>query len=314
MRKFLSVLIACIAVFAAHAEQWAQVGIPVTCLRATPAHSSEQVSQAILATPLKITEKKGDWYKVNTPDGYTGWVRSNTVKLRSEADMARWRQTPRAVCKNWTSRLYNEAYEPDGYCTYGVFLSTSDEPEVEPGWLEVTPPDGNSHFARASDFYRSTEDWEQACSRSGASEVIAVAMSMLGAPYLWGGASSLAPDCSGFTQTAYMAAGMLLPRDTSMQIKCGEAVDGISDAKPGDLVFYGDNGQVNHVAIYLGDKRIIHSSGHVRICRMNERASGNEELYTDKPMSIRRVLGVSGTKADEAAPGVPSLVRSNWYF
>lgn len=81
--------------------------------------------------------------------------------------------------------------------------------------------------------------------------------SYLGVPYVWGGtnpASGL--DCSGLVQTAAREVGVKLPRVTYDQQHAGVAVDGIENAKPGDLIICHKSG---HVAVYIGDGIAIHA-------------------------------------------------------
>lgn len=78
--------------------------------------------------------------------------------------------------------------------------------------------------------------------------------------YLWGGATAPNYDCSGLVQSAFMAAGIQLPRDSYQQEDFTERVER-EDLQPGDLVFFGTPKRTTHVAIYLGDGQYIHSSG-----------------------------------------------------
>jgi cell wall-associated NlpC family hydrolase len=88
-------------------------------------------------------------------------------------------------------------------------------------------------------------------------DFVATAESLLGAPYLWGGKSSLGVDCSGLVQLSLQAAGVACPRDTYMQeAALGTAVPA-SDLKRGDLIFW-----KGHVAIAGGADTIIHANAH----------------------------------------------------
>lgn len=314
MRSLWLALFLALPAFMLHADRWAQVSIPVTCMRSAPGHASEQCSQAILGYPLRVTDEQGDWYRVKSADGYAGWVRSNTVVPLTQEEFDDWRKARRVVCRSWLTRLFDREVAPAGYAPYGSILLADGPQEEDSAWLAVRAPGSETPLrVKAEEVWEDTSQWTGSFANADAYTVINAARSMLGAPYLWGGTSSLAPDCSGFTQTAFMAAGMLLPRDTYMQVECGVEVPSLDQALPGDLVFYGNDRRVNHVAIYLGNKRIIHSSGHVRVCRM-EPLEGDEELYTDTPMCIRRVLGVPSATAGEAAPGVPAIAGNPWFF
>ena len=291
------------------ATRRAQVKIPVCYMRTTPSHAAEQSSQAILGTPVTILSQKGDWYNVRTPDGYTGYIRCNSLQPMSEDDYDRWLKADKVVCIS----LFEQLLPDKGYATYGTVLECMRTDKAS-GVFELRLPDGDTTFVSySSGAWIPLEEWKQLCSQADASQVINIAKGMLGYPYLWGGNTSLAADCSGLTQLAYKAAGMLLPRDTSMQINCGTEISSIDEALPGDLIFYGTGGKVNHVAIYLGEGSIIHSSGCVRICRISDDAPGDYELYTDKPLCIRRILGVASLGQDDATHAVPTLFSNSIY-
>jgi len=95
------------------------------------------------------------------------------------------------------------------------------------------------------------------------SDVVAVAYTQLGMPYVWGGASPQTSfDCSGLVQWAYSQVGVRLPRTAQMQYDATERV-APSDLRVGDLVFFQICCQppdtVTHVGIYIGNGRMIHS-------------------------------------------------------
>jgi len=83
-----------------------------------------------------------------------------------------------------------------------------------------------------------------------------VARRYLGTPYLWGGMTERGIDCSGLVHMAYRRLGRLVPRDADQQEEAGVEVD---ELRPGDLVTYGD--PVDHIAFWIGDGRILHSTG-----------------------------------------------------
>ncbi len=87
------------------------------------------------------------------------------------------------------------------------------------------------------------------------SSVVDYATQFVGNPYVWGGTSlTNGADCSGFVQSVYSNFGVSLPRTSYEQQNAGREVS-YSDAQPGDLICYG-----GHVAIYMGNGRIVHAS------------------------------------------------------
>lgn len=87
--------------------------------------------------------------------------------------------------------------------------------------------------------------------------IVKMALSCAGNPYVWGGTSlTSGADCSGFVQTLYRSFGYSLPRIACDQAKVGTQIK-VSDAAPGDLIFFARNGYVYHVAMYAGDGKTI---------------------------------------------------------
>lgn len=103
-------------------------------------------------------------------------------------------------------------------------------------------------------------------SSDAAKVAIAYARTKLGVPYLWGGNGTKAQggrfDCSGLTKAAYAKAGINLPRVANDQWNASDNHPRRSELKPGDLVFFGQAGNsrsIHHVAIYIGDGKMLHA-------------------------------------------------------
>lgn len=91
-------------------------------------------------------------------------------------------------------------------------------------------------------------------------EVVNFALQFEGNPYVYGGTSlTNGADCSGFVMSVFANFGYSLPRVAAAQCDASTKKD-MSQLEPGDLVFYG-SGYIDHVALYIGDGKIIHASG-----------------------------------------------------
>jgi hypothetical protein len=92
-------------------------------------------------------------------------------------------------------------------------------------------------------------------------EPVEEARRYLGSPYLWGGMTERGIDCSGLVHMSFRALGRLVPRDADQQEEAGSPIEE-SDLRPGDLITYGDadKSAATHVAFWVGDGRILHST------------------------------------------------------
>ena len=90
------------------------------------------------------------------------------------------------------------------------------------------------------------------------SSVMASARSFVGTPYLWGGRSGWAVDCSGFTNLVYRVHGVRLPRDADDQAIRGRRV-AIGAQRPSDLMFFQHGTTIDHVGFYAGGGKLLHA-------------------------------------------------------
>lgn len=100
-------------------------------------------------------------------------------------------------------------------------------------------------------------DGEQApiAVNAASGDIVSIAMSLLGVPYVYGGSSPAGFDCSGFTQYVYGLAGISIPRTSGAQGAAGVSVPA-SEAQPGDLVWHA----YGHVGIYAGNGMVIEAT------------------------------------------------------
>ncbi|MEU2896215.1 NlpC/P60 family protein [Streptomyces sp. NPDC001273] len=128
----------------------------------------------------------------------------------------------------------------------------------------TTPPSSDSSYA------------------TKAEKALAFARAQIGKPYVWGATGPGSYDCSGLTQAAWKAAGVTIPRTTYDQVDAGTTVS-VSQAQPGDLVFFYDD--ITHVGIYIGNGNgmMIHAPKPGTYVR-------EESIFYDGESSIHSVV------------------------
>lgn len=92
-------------------------------------------------------------------------------------------------------------------------------------------------------------------------EIVSYALQFVGNPYVYGGISlTEGADCSGFVMRVFENFGINTGRDSRSQAaKCRKI--SLNELRPGDLLFYADGDSINHVAIYIGNNKIVHAQG-----------------------------------------------------
>ncbi len=129
-------------------------------------------------------------------------------------------------------------------CTIPPYQPVSPQPIVVPG-----PGTVETHLPQR------TSDYEP----SVGSELVIRAISLLGAPYQWGGSGPKAFDCSGLVQFVHNELGITVPRTAEEQYRAATEVD-VDELEPGDLLFFKIRGRkISHVAIYAGSGRFVHA-------------------------------------------------------
>lgn len=139
--------------------------------------------------------------------------------------------------------------------TYEVVESSKD------GWIKIKTPEGEGYIQSGSAtlIEKTQEKVDESVMQRR--QVVDYALQFVGGRYVYGGVNpSTGVDCSGFTRYVLKyAAGVNLSHSSKSQAGEGRTVS-YEEARPGDLVFYGKNGSINHVALYMGDGRVVHAS------------------------------------------------------
>ena len=242
-----------------------------------------------------IIETLDGWYKIKsgTVTGYiaadpeliaTGQeakdlaMQNATQMAIITTDVLNVRVEPNTDSKIWTQIVKDERYpvvdQQDGWVQIDLgsvdaedgsqdgdekaYISTRDN-NVEVRYalneaIKFTPANDSSSGASSDGSGSSTK-------QSRRSQLVNYALQFVGNRYVWGGTSlTNGVDCSGFTMRVMEKFGVSLPHYSGSQAQMGKKVTSAT-MKPGDLIFYaGSNGKVNHVAIYIGNGRIVHAA------------------------------------------------------
>ena len=288
---------------------WGVVSLSIANLRSKPAHSSELVSQAIMGTPVRVLKMEDGWVLVQTPDRYIAWTNQAAVRLMSSSEMNEWRNGDRLIYTESNGSVYEDSKQTvvmSDLVAGAIVTKKSESKNI----TEVSLPDGRVGFVTNQN-WRNFKQMKDTVSLIGDNLIIA-GKRFLGFPYLWGGTSSKAMDCSGFVKTVYFLNGMVLERDASQQINHGKEIDitsGYTNLQKGDLLYFGSKQpyKVTHTGMYIGDSEFIHSSGFIHINSLDKnRANYNSELVS-KLVGARRVIG------NPPEQGCLPVKQHNWY-
>ena len=160
--------------------------------------------------------------------------------MRCAVDVAPIRAEPRDDAEQVTQALYGEPLRVD---------------ERRDGWARVRTAYDYPGWIRDD----AVEEGDGELPPSADGDPVDEARSFLGSPYLWGGMTARGIDCSGLVHMSYRRLGRLVPRDADQQEEAGREV---AAPQPGDLLTYGEpDGVADHIAFWLGEGRILHSTG-----------------------------------------------------
>lgn len=155
--------------------------------------------------------------------------------------------------------------------------------------------------------------FDGASASTGASMILSTADTYVGTPYRRRGTSPNSGfDASGFVRFVFSRLGVTLPRASRDQARVGEALRADWRAlSPGDLVMFEDEGGINHVAIYVGKSRIIHSSETGGGVRYDDLNTDRGRWFVEHLAAARRILPDARGLLLDLARGFASDLASN---
>ena len=275
--------------------------------RTSGKYSAESATQVMMGTPLQILEKKDGWTRAITPEGYISWVSSGSITYMDKAEFDAYQAAKKVIVTTKYATMYEGPSANSQMVSDVVWGNILLDKGTQGAWLKVAISDGREGYVLKSDV---TEFNKWLDSRNPTAEnIIATAKQFIGVPYMWGGTSIKAVDCSGFCKSTYFLNGIVLARDASQQCLTGDGVDiskyvdggeytreALANLKKGDLIFFGTKAtpekkeRITHVGIYIEDGIFIHSATKVRIKSL---IPTDENYYDGSKRLVRaqRILG-----------------------
>ena len=222
---------------------------------------------------LKVKKQTYDWAKVKV-DGQTGYVSKDYAKVTYSFGKAKSMKQIQAE---------QEAKKRAEEAARNKPVSTTSSSHTSNTGTTSGSTTGSTQTTKKASVSVSSSG-----SSATGSRIASYAQQFVGNPYRYGGNSlTNGIDCSGFTQQIMAKFGYSISRTSSFQSGDGRAVS-TSNLRAGDLVFYGDGGSIDHVALYIGGGQVVHASnsapyprGGIKISNVNYRT----------PICARRIIG-----------------------
>ncbi len=295
-------------------RHWGIVNISVCNIRSEPKHSAELSTQSLLGTPLRVHKKQGEWYLVQTPDDYFGWLDEGGLALMNEVEYTHWKNSPKVIYTADFGLAHGNSLHHGKVVsdlTAGNLLAFRSQ---ERGDVVVGFPDGReAHIPDAE--VEHFDEW-LASRQPDSTHILQTAETFMGRPYLWGGTSGKGVDCSGFTKMVFYMNGLMLARDASQQVHTGKLIETdttFSNLLPGDLLFFGQKAsegqreRIRHVAIYMGKGKVIHATGQVKIQSLRR---GDPDFAEDR---LKTFIRARRPLENPAEYGIPYLRELEYY-
>lgn len=256
-------------------QQYGICRVSIAPIRTADADKAEMSSQLLFGEVVEILEKSDRWlYVRHAYDGYEGWMDFKQLFPLTAEQFATYRDSkylaPAAPLNVVTDALGTKYY-------------------LSPG--SSLPGFNDGHCMLGDEKFEVLFQPLQVPEKVVSEDLIATALFFRNTPYLWGARNFFGIDCSGFVQTVFKLHGVPLRRDAWQQGEQGTTVDFLPEIKAGDVAFF-DNaeGRIIHVGLMLNANEIIHSSGRVRIDKMDNEGIYSADLgrYTHKLRIVKR--------------------------
>lgn len=266
-------------------QRRAVVNLSSIYMRARPDYESALETQELMGSVVTIVGEESYWREIVSDQPYKAWCTEKSLVEMTEKQIEDYIAAPKIIVIASHSQLLSSPRSDSQMITDlvcgDILRYAGNTRTVKRQYLKLMLPSGVTGWVRTKDV-ADYAVWA-AASDDSPENIISTAMRFVGVPYLWGGMTSKGFDCSGLIRISYLMNGIILPRNASQQIFCGEEVPicleydeyekniaaSLPNLFPGDLLFFGRmlDGQkkITHVGLYIGDGKMIHSSHLVRV-------------------------------------------------
>lgn len=262
-------------------QRVAKVSVETLRVREKPSTKSDIVTLLSEGETYQVKNVSDGWAKVSV-NGKTGYISTDYAKIRYSFGKAKtMKEIQEAQQKKKAKEAARKAEQSKKVKAVKTVASSS-----------MTKEETNTSSSSSKTTERSSavSGSASASSISGATigqKVANYAQQFVGNPYRYGGNSLTGGiDCSGFTQQVLAKFGYSISRTSSSQATEGIRVS-TSNLRAGDLLFYGDGGGINHVAIYIGGGQVVHASNSAPYPKGGIKISS---AFYRTPVCARRII------------------------
>lgn len=195
---------------------------------------------------MQIIKEKGDWLAVKIDEDLKGYVSKEYVKIEFDFDYATSLEEERL------KELREIRIQEENAANQEEIVQNEQQNSVQENSQKSEEKQNTNDNNKSSNSEKQTSSSRQ--------KIVDYAVQFVGNPYVYGGTSlTNGTDCSGFTQGVYRHFGVSINRTSREQANNGRSVS-LDNVKPGDLIFYKNGSTIGHVALYIGDGKVVHAS------------------------------------------------------
>jgi len=242
-----------------YATIYATVNTQTLYVREKPTTDSKILTSIPIGEKYVVTKRTKDWVQIlynsddDTGEEYTGYVSMDYVKVDVVFKYA--------ISIAEETRLRNEQIKAENAEKERKEAQKKAEIAEAKRKAEEAKNHSNHNGGKGNKNDDKDDDKPSGHGTAKGNEIASYALKFVGNSYHWGGTSlTHGTDCSGFVQSVYEDFGYSIPRTSRDQAASAGRIVSESNMQPGDLIFYAHNGRVHHVAMYIGNGKIVHAA------------------------------------------------------